>query len=207
MNTAELKQARWVTVKKVLFWATVPVLVVIFLTWRWYDARYPSWEEEVRLSDGRVITIKQKHDYIKNYGTRQSWVTFSLPEMGGKQTWRSYLIPMVIDVADGKVYAIGAPRGPSNYNIYDSPRYFLVAFEWNNGFQRIPFLSVPPALRETANVLRCLPPLSHRPVTIADKAKQWCDPVFSDLDARVIDERRFKTLSDKYAGNGSRRSE
>src|SRR6188768_91158 len=67
------------------------LLVTAGIAYAWYDRRHSSWREEVRLSDGRVIWIRQQHEYFDNYGTNQSWVTFSLPELGGERTWHSYL--------------------------------------------------------------------------------------------------------------------
>lgn len=39
------------------------ILLAGALAWRYYESRYPSWYEEVRLSDGRIITIHQKREY------------------------------------------------------------------------------------------------------------------------------------------------
>lgn len=98
-------------------WIIVLALLVIgsvaLLGWNYYQNRYPSWDEEVRLSDGRIITIQQKREVFDNYGTNQSWVTIDLPELGGKQVWHSYLMPQRVDVVDGKVYVFGIPRGGS----------------------------------------------------------------------------------------------
>ena len=85
----------------------VILLLAALLGWKYYDNRYPSWYEEVRLSDGRVITIHQKHEYYDNYGTNQSWVEIDLPELGGKRVWHSYLMPQRVDVVDGKIYVFG----------------------------------------------------------------------------------------------------
>jgi len=121
--------------------ASVVLLVITGVAYAWYDHRHPSWREEVRLSDGRVIWIKQKHEYYDNYGTNQSWVTFSLPEMGGQRTWNSYLIPQRVDVSNGRAFVFGTPRGDRQYAHYRFPRHFMVAFMWNGtDFQRIPFL-------------------------------------------------------------------
>ena len=35
---------------------------------RGYDARYPSWEEEVQLSDNRIIAVKQRHGTTRTMG-------------------------------------------------------------------------------------------------------------------------------------------
>lgn len=113
----------------------------VFWGWSYYDSRYPSWYEEVRLSDGRVVTIHQKHEYYENYGTNQSWVEIDLPELGGKRVWHSYLKPMRVDVHLGAVYVFGRPRGPRQMVHYRYPMNNMAAFLWRDGeFQRIPFM-------------------------------------------------------------------
>lgn len=157
--------------------AALGIAALAWLAWTWYDARYPAWKEEVQLSDGRVITVKQKRQYFENYGTSQSWLTFSLPETGGERTWHSYLMPQRVDVYEGRLYVFGTPRGPRQYQHYRHPRYFMVAFTWDgNEFQRIPFIEVPETLRREENVYPCVPGDVHVVLTLADKAEQWCPP-------------------------------
>jgi hypothetical protein len=138
--------------------ALVPVVVLIagFL---WYDHRFPTWEEEVVLPDGRKIIVKQKRDFIEGYGTRRTWLTFSLPEMGGKRTWNEYMQPAAISIsASQEVYVIGWPSGFNQSAMYSLPRYGYVAFRWNGSkFERVPLMSVPESLREEENVIRCMP--------------------------------------------------
>lgn len=93
------------------------LLIASVLAWRYYESRYPSWYEEVRLSDGRIITIHQKREYYENYGTSQSWVTIDLPELGGKRVWHSYLMPQRVDVVNGKVYVFEYHAEQSNLSI------------------------------------------------------------------------------------------
>ena len=51
----------------------------------------------------------------------------------------------------------------------------MVAFKWQNTeFQRIPFLNLPPSLREAENVYPCLPNKIHQKLTVANKDAQWC---------------------------------
>jgi hypothetical protein len=57
--------------------ALLVIAVVALLGWSYYQNRYPSWDEEVRLSDGRIITIHQMREYFENYGAgRQAGVAF-----------------------------------------------------------------------------------------------------------------------------------
>lgn len=151
------------------------LLALAGIAYAWYDHRHPSWREEVRLSDGRVIWIEQKQEYYDNYGTNQSWVTFSLPEMGGQATWHSYLTPQRIDVHQGIVYVFGFPRGDKQFSEYRNPKHYMVAFRWTgSGFERIPFLQVPPSIRDAENVYSCVPRRSDRPLSLAVKDQRWC---------------------------------
>jgi hypothetical protein len=182
----------------------VALLVVVgaaFSGWNWYKSRYPTWHEEVRLSDGRLIVIKQKHEYYKSYGTNQSWVTFSLPELGGERTWHSYLKPMRIDVHDGKVYAFGRPRGDRQVQYYRYPRDYIVAFQWDGeAFKRIPFNSLPLTLRASENVFPCIPERRSSVTTWAAKEAQWCPPSDSKgLLTRDIDLSVYQKLAIDFA--------
>lgn len=144
--------------RKVVIVSALVSLAVAALTYLWYDYRFPSWKEEVVLPDGRKIIVKQRRDFIEGYGTRKTWLTFSLPEMGGEQTWEQWLYPTMIGVADGKVYVVGRPRGSKQFSIYSHPKYVYVAYRWhNNKFERIPFLQVPESLRREENVRWCMP--------------------------------------------------
>ena len=157
-------------------WASIACLAVAALAYLWYEYRFPSWREEVSLSDGRSITVGQRRDFVEGYGTRRSWLTFSLPEMNGEQTWSEWLYPTMIGVQSGKVYVVGRPRADKQFSMYSYPRYTYVAFEWRDGkFERIPFLSVPLTVREQENVRWCLPGGSDsKEGGLASISRGWC---------------------------------
>jgi hypothetical protein len=128
------------------------------ISYLWYSYRFPSWEEEVLLPDGRMIIVKQRRDFIEGYGTRKTWLTFSLPEIGGEQTWVEYMQPVLITVSkDGHVYVVGWPSGEKQMGRYRHPRYGYAAFQWGKtGFERVPFISIPEHLRQEENLIRCM---------------------------------------------------
>jgi len=158
-------------------WALMAGTIVVSgaaVAYAWYAYRFPSWEETVALPDGRTIVVKERRDFIEGRGTRRTWLTFSLPEMGGEQTWSERLYPTMIGVADGNVYVVGRPRGSTQFSRYAFPRYVYVAFLWRgSSFERVPFLSVPEPLRSKENVRWCLPggDDSKRAVRASG---QWC---------------------------------
>ncbi len=170
----------------------VYVGILCLLGWWWYDYRFPTWREEVLLGDGRLVVVKQARDDIKDRGTRRTWLTLTLPELGGEQTWSEYLYPSLLGVVDGKVYVVGRPRGSTQFSLYRYPRYVYVAFVWNGKqFERIPFLSVPESIRKEENLRWCLPSQGDRYVAWDLKAKLWCEepggqfPMPRSVDLRV----------------------
>ena len=171
--------------------------------WNWYQKRYPSWFEEVRLSDGRVITIHQKREYHENYGTAQSWVTIDLPELGGKQVWHSYLMPQRVDVVDGKVYVFGIPRGDRQLQYYRFPKYYMAAFIWQSGhFERIPFLAVPEKSRNEENVYPCVPSPLIGKLDLLKKSGSWCAPRGDKGQlAKELNLKAYAEVVDKMAAH------
>ena len=167
MQTGKLGRYRFICLVTVL-------LVVLGSAYAWYGYRFPSWKEEVLLPDGRKIVVQQRRDFIEGYGTRKTWLTFSLPEMGGEQTWEQWLYPTMIGVANGNVYVIGRPRGSKQFRIYSHPRYVYVAFKWQNGrFERVPFLNVPASIRVEENVRWCFPGGGDSKTSV-QAPNQWC---------------------------------
>lgn len=157
-------------------WLTLILIALILsaCSYAWYDYRFPKWEDEVSLPDGRKIIVKQRRDFIEGHGTRKTWLTFSLPEMGGEQTWEQWLYPAMIGVIDGKVYVIGRPRGSKQFRMYSHPRYVYVAYEWRNErFERVPFLAVPEPIRQKENIRWCLPGGEDSRM-VRQAPDQWC---------------------------------
>lgn len=175
----------------------VAALAVTAWTANWlYSGRYPSWKETVVLTDGRKVNITQKREYQPGYGTHQTWLTFDLPESGGSVTWNEKLYPVMLAAAEGKVYVVGRPRGGQQYETYVYPRYMYVAFELRGKeFVRIPFLTVPEALRLRENVRWCFPggedkrvfDLRVNPAWCDDMDPKWPTPQIVDLRIRIAE--------------------
>ncbi len=206
ITTGFFKRNQW----RLLFIGAL-ILISCALTWRYYDSRYPSWYEEVRLSDSRIVTIHQKREYYDNYGTNQSWVEIDLPELGGKRVWHSYLMPQRVDVVDGKVYVFGIPRGDRQLQYYRFPRYYMVAFKWNGlDFERIPFMQVPEQVRKEENIFSCIPAAKPSKLLLSSKESIWC-PARGDKGqlGRFLDIPIYSRVADQWAAtyNWTNRSE
>ena len=153
---------------------TFMLLILGVLGWQWYQRHFPNWDEEVQLSDGRMIIVHRAHKFNTENALIETALTFDLPEMGGKQTWREFLYPAIVDVYEGKVYVVGDVRGSlAQFGAYRAPRLLYVAYVFSNGaWQRIPFLDVPNPIRQTENVPGCLTGASH--TTWQSKQAGWC---------------------------------
>lgn len=195
-NTSTTKPFPWL----LIVLGVIFVAVAVTVAFNFYLKRYPSWHEEVRLSDGRLITIHQKREHFENYGTAQSWVTIDLPELGGEQVWHSYLMPQRVDVVDGQVYVFGLPRGDRQYKAYKYPKNYMVAFKWSGStFERIPFLSVPLHIRIEENIFPCIPSSFDR-LLYAQKEVSWCEPIGDDKQfGKKIPLEEYQALALRYS--------
>jgi hypothetical protein len=150
------------------------VFSLIALGWQWYQRHFPSWDEEVQLSDGRMLIVHRAHKFNTEGALIETALTFDLPEMGGKQTWREFLYPAIVDVYEGKVYVVGDVRGSlQKFSAYRDPRFLYVAFVYESGqWTRIPFSKVPQHVRTRENIPGCLKDASRN--TWDAKQIGWC---------------------------------
>lgn len=140
-----------------------------------------SWQEEVKLLDGRVITITQKRRYESVYTgsnsgnlPREYWMIFKLPELGDKEiTWHENLLPQVLNVYQGKLYVVGTPFTEVEFRQYGKPFPEYVPYRYEAGqWQRIPFNEIPEAIYETNLLIRNEPPSGAKFVTFAIKTEE-----------------------------------
>lgn len=148
-----------------------------------------SWEEEVKLSDGRVITVTQKRRYEavytgQNFGDlpREFWLTFKLSEFGDQEiTWHENLTPQVLNVQQGKLYIVGIPDTEREYRQYGSPFPEYVPYRYEAGqWQRIPFAEIPVAIYDTNLLIANGPPSGAKFVTFATKAEEMKDETLGE---------------------------
>lgn len=127
-----------------------------------------EWQEDVRLLDGRVITVTQKRrcrggDYNARTGATclasESWVTLNLPEFSAHEIlWHESLNPMVINICEGRLYIVGLPPTLVEFRKYGeiNPPYF--GFEWSgSGWNAIAFNKIPVAIYDANMILESIP--------------------------------------------------
>ena len=107
-----------------------------------------TWTEEVKLLDGRVITVTQKRRYDEDKMPREAWLTFKLPEFSNQEiTWHENLEIQVLNVYQGKLYVVGDPRGSREVRQYGAD---YVPFRYEAGqWVRIPLNEIPIAIYDT----------------------------------------------------------
>lgn len=158
------------TGKQKAFWLAL-LFGVAAMGAQWYQRHFPSWDEEVQLSDGRMLVVHRAHKINTDGNLIETALTFDLPEIGGQRTWREFLYPAIVDVYAGKAYVVGAVTYKfAGY--YRNPRYGYAAFVYSSaGWQRVPFLSLPAEIRERENIAYCDTGVR---LTWASKQTGWC---------------------------------
>lgn len=155
-----------------------------------------TWQEEVKLSDGRVITVTQKRRY-ENVNTghsphsssvpREVWLTFKLPEFGNKDiVWHEKLGPQILNLHNGKLYIVGFPPTGREFDLYGKQRPPYIGFRYQAGhWLRIPFTEIPTAIYDTNMWIGNAPPNQSGRIALADKAVEMQDQELSKHDKRI----------------------
>ena len=171
-----------------------------------------SWDEQIQLSDGRTITIEQWRRYDQSYDgdkiaklQREARIRFKVAELG-KDTveWKERLMPIVLNVHEGKWYIVGFPPTGAEFDYYKRPRHTYVPFRYDDGkWQRIPFKELPKEIYQSNLWLGNSPP-ENSPAKQADRdALVWkmgsqmatellrVDPNYRDLRVNDGNYARF----------------
>lgn len=109
-----------------------------------------TWTEEVKLLDGRVITVTQKRR-IEGRMPREAWLMFKLPEFGDKEiVWHENLGTQVLNLYQGKLYVVGRMPSIVEFRQYGKPFPAYVGFRYdNNQWVRITFSEIPEAIYDS----------------------------------------------------------
>lgn len=143
-----------------------------------------TWQEEVKLLDGRVITVTQKRRYEgvytgQDFGAvvREAWLTLKLPEFGNQDIiWHESLHPQILNFHNGRLYIVGVPPTGQEFYQYGKPKPTYVGFRYEGGkWLRIPFAEIPEAIYVTNLWIENVPPNKSGNISFADKAKEMQD--------------------------------
>jgi hypothetical protein len=134
------------------------------------DLAIVTWQEEVKLNDGRVIVVGQKRRWDHAIA-RESWVTINLPDFSAQPIiWHEVVTPLVVNTDSGKLYIVGFPPTEIEAAHYGNTSPPYVAFVWGTGkWDRIPFAKVPERIYETNMLIDSFPPKGTTFLTVAQK--------------------------------------
>lgn len=153
-----------------------------------------SWQEEVKLLDGRIITITQKRRYENVYDgqssgklPREFWLTFKLSEFGDQEiTWHENLLPHVLNVYQGKLYVVGLPWTALEFHQYGNPNPSYLGYRYESGqWQRIQFNEIPVAIYDTNLLIATELSSDVKFVSFARKAAEIANDRLRDNQKRI----------------------
>lgn len=103
-----------------------------------------TWQEEVKLLDGRVITVTQRNR-VEEGMPREFWLTIKLPEFSSQEiVWHENLRPTVLNIYKNKLYVVGQPGTIIEYNQYGRLEPMYIGYRYDNAqWVRIPFNEIP----------------------------------------------------------------
>lgn len=144
-----------------------------------------TWQEEVKLLDGRVITVTQKRRFDTDNMPREAWLTFKLPEFGNQEiVWHENLEAQVLNVYQGKLYVVGDARGLREFRQYSA---HYVPFRYEAGkWARIPLNEIPVAIYDTNMYPGNMALDRHKQVSVADKVEIFKDDRWDASQRRVV---------------------
>lgn len=146
-----------------------------------------TWTEEVKLLNGRVISVKQKWLYDRDRMPRDFTLRFKLPEFGDKEiTWHENLMPQVLNVYQGKLYVVGIPFGEAEFRLYGKPFPEYVPYRYEAGqWQRIPFNEIPLAIYDTNMTISSEPQNGATHISLAYKEQEMQDDRIRDYFKKI----------------------
>ena len=135
-----------------------------------------TWNEEVRLNDGRVVVVVQKRNCDPGYRgdddciSRENSVSFSLPDFSPDPiVWHESLYLLVLNVNAGRLYAVGYPPTGREFRMLGEPKPPYQGFVWEGGrWRHIPFAEIPTEIYDCNVFIGALPSYDSY-LTVAEK--------------------------------------
>ena len=146
-----------------------------------------SWQEEVKLLDGRVITVTQKQRIDIDRMPREAWLTLNFPEFSAREiVWHENLDAMVVNVYQNKLYVIGTPGTIIEYRKYGRPEPIYIGYRFeNSNWVRIPFGEIPTAIYDANMYPNNMALARLKRVSVSDKEEIFKDDRWSAHQRRI----------------------
>jgi hypothetical protein len=145
-----------------------------------------TWQEEVKLLDGRVITITQKNR-VEEGIPREFWLMIKLPEVGNQEiVWHENLSPVVLNIYQNKLYVVGIPYTTREFRQYGNPKPPYLGYRHEaGGWQAIPFKEIPEAIYDTNLYFDNMALYRKKNVSLSDKAEMMRDETYMPHTKRI----------------------
>jgi hypothetical protein len=153
-----------------------------------------TWQEEVKLLDGRVIMVTQKN--LVDEVPREFWLMFKLPELGDQEImWHENLRPIILNIYQEKLYVVGIPGTSREYNQYGRTEPKYIGYRYDNGkWIRILFKEIPVAIYDTNMYPENMALNRLKLVTVEHKIEMFKDDRW-DASQRRIDPKYISRFS------------
>lgn len=145
------------------------------------------WTEEVKLLDGRVITVVQKRRIDNDNIEREAWLTFKLPEFSDKEiVWHESLDLLVLNVYQSKVYIVGIPGTEREFRQYGRPMPMYIGYRYESGqWVRLPFNEIPAVIYDSNMYIQNIAFTKLHYVSLADKETLMKDETLPNEIKRI----------------------
>ena len=145
MNFTQIRSQRW-------FWlVAIALCVAAILYWRWYDKTRLRWIEDVRLPDGRIVTLTRYQEFMGPYTLGDTptesdyWFEFKHPSTGTTVRWdgKRELATVALMMRGETPVLLVTPQFGGDFKFdCPEPRYLLFQFA-NSAWQRIDLETIP----------------------------------------------------------------
>jgi hypothetical protein len=145
-----------------------------------------TWQEDVKLLDGRVITVTQKNR-VEEGIPREFWLEFKLPGSTAQEiTWHENLMPIVLNMYQNKLYIVGIPFTKREFRQYGNPRPPYLGYRYEEGrWQPIPFKQIPEAIYDVNLYFDNMALEKKQHVSLHDKAEMMKDERYRPYTKRI----------------------
>jgi hypothetical protein len=145
-----------------------------------------TWQEEVKLLDGRVIAVTQKNR-IEEGIPREFWLAFELPEISPKEiTWHENLMPIVLNIYQDKLYVVGIPFTKREFRQYGEPKPPYLGYRYEGGhWQLLAFNQIPEAIYDSNLYFDNMALARKKYVSLHDKAEMTGDERYRPYTKRI----------------------
>jgi hypothetical protein len=155
------------------------------MTWRWYDKTRLRWTEDVRLPDGRVVTLTRYQEFFGPYTLGDTptesdyWFEFKHPSTGAVVRWdgKRELATVALMMRGETPVLLVTPQFDGGFR-YDCPEPSYLLFEFkSNSWQRVPLATIP--------VERLRSNMTYAPKSYRDQIEAFNRKLDADAAART----------------------